>query len=75
MSNIKVYRNFILSDKLYGQNLTIYLSDQGLWYKHDEVLNATRDHFGSLPCWRKYMSYTKSKGVPQSCEIFMRRIS
>lgn len=74
MSKKKVLRNFTLSKSLDGLGVQIILKDQGLMYDHDEVLNANRYHYQSLKCWSTYGSYTKSMGVPENCEKFIKRI-
>jgi hypothetical protein len=59
-------KNFILSKTLYGKGKTILIKYDSttIRYNHDEVFESVKERIISLPCWKNYGYYTKSKGIP-----------
>ena len=69
-------RNFYLSPKLYGQNLTIKIYNQGFSYNHDKIVDANKKRFskgGSAhKSWSENGFYSKTSGYPNWASEFIR---
>ncbi len=68
MSNLNLKR-FVIRKSLIGKNTTInveFKNGKTCTYNHDEVYEIMKDKLNTLPCFKKYNSYTSSTNVPVS---------
>ncbi len=58
---------FVIRKSLIGKNEVIEFTNKKgeTWsYNHDEVYNAHKSKFESMPCFAKYKNYTNTNTVP-----------
>ena len=68
MSNLNLKR-FVIRKSLIGKNTTInveFKNGKTCTYNHDKVYEIMKDKLNTLPCFKKYNSYTSSTNVPVS---------
>ena len=68
MSNLNLKR-FVIRKSLIGKNTTInveFKNGKTCTYNHDKVYEIMKDKLNTLPCFKKYNSYTSSTNVPGS---------
>jgi len=68
MSNLNLKR-FVIRKSLIGKNTVInveFKNGKTCTYNHDEVYEIMKEKLNTLPCFKKYNSYTSSTNVPVS---------
>ena len=68
MSNLNLKR-FVIRKSLIGKNTTInveFKNGKTCTYNHDKVYEIMKEKLNTLPCFKKYNSYTSSTNVPVS---------
>jgi hypothetical protein len=66
-SNTLTTKRFVIRKSLVGTSTIItFTNKKGVTesYDHDEVYNAFKDRFDSMPCFEKYKNYTNSNCIP-----------
>ena len=60
-------KRFVIRKSLIGTNTVITFTNkknQKWTYNHDEVYEANKAKFDSMPCFEKYKNYTNTNTVP-----------
>jgi len=60
-------KRFVIRKSLIGTGVVVeFTNAKGVQYKydHDEVFNANKERFESMPCFNQYGNYTNSNAIP-----------
>jgi hypothetical protein len=66
--NVLQTKRFVIRKSLIGKNtIVVFMNhkNEKCEYNHDKVYNQLKDKFDSMPCFKKYSSYTNSKNLPK----------
>ena len=69
MSNTINSKRFVIRKSLINKNTTInveFKNGKTCTYNHDKVYEIMKEKLNTLPCFKKYNSYTSSTNVPVS---------
>ena len=70
MKNVLKSNRFVLRMSLIGKNQVIVFTNKKgdeITYNHDKVYEIMKEKLTSLPCWKKYKSYTATNNIPTIC--------
>jgi len=64
----EVVKRFVLNKKRYGKGLKIQWTTafgETYIYDHDAILDAERERFDNMTCWKIYKTYSQTYNVPK----------